>query len=584
MSANIKIIMFFIKARLLVGVRILKGHWMAVVLAIVLGFICVSPQLIARNDSLYRGIQMFGTDAEYDYVANINQARYDDYSQSFIPPDQGKDYYLAPMLGERAMMLLGKISGLGSIGINVTAKFIFPAVLFLVLYAFFLEMLSLRSVALVAPLFIVLGSSLVDLKGAIDFLSLSTSVDTFLPYTRPVNPQMSSIFMFICLWLIYRLLTKKNKAWLAIIIGSIAGLSLYVYVYTWSFIIVFFGICGIGLMAKRDWERFGFIIVALITNILIVAPFFANIVRARLDGDYLDTVARIGLVPSHEITIGLLIVMGFLALIFLWPRTESTRARSYLAYILISLVLVLNQQLITGVKLQPGHFHWYIAKPFFILIIAFLAIYWARRIFKHRGEVIVSICLVFLIIISGGLVQINSYHANYDEFLSDQRYAPVLAFLNSYSSERNTIWAETDLSTLILAYTHHKAPNNLHSQYYNHSQKYLQDILFLDNRLSNDVARRVDDFSESGWPYIASRLYGIESAKIYDSESSIISELSRLAVSYDAFQEIPLSSGLKELDVDTIIVEKGQGRVDFNSMPSLMKIGDFEGFSIYQFK
>ena len=114
--------------------KIIKSHIGAILMALVVGAISIAPQLYVLRDPNYKGVQMFGADAEYDYVAKINKAYYDNYSRGPFPPDPGKDYYLAPELGERTMAFFGKMTHLTAIGINIAAKFIFPFILFLILY------------------------------------------------------------------------------------------------------------------------------------------------------------------------------------------------------------------------------------------------------------------------------------------------------------------------------------------------------------------------------------------------------------------------------------------------------------------
>ena len=65
---------------------------------------------------------MFGTDAEYDYVAKVNKAYHDDYSKGPFPPDPGKEYYLAPKLGERIMAFAGRIMGVSAEGCIIKKK------------------------------------------------------------------------------------------------------------------------------------------------------------------------------------------------------------------------------------------------------------------------------------------------------------------------------------------------------------------------------------------------------------------------------------------------------------------------------
>ena len=69
-------------------IEIIKSHKVAVILAILVGLVSVAPQLYVLKDHNYRGIQMFGTDAEYFYVGEVNGALYEDYSKGLFPTEK----------------------------------------------------------------------------------------------------------------------------------------------------------------------------------------------------------------------------------------------------------------------------------------------------------------------------------------------------------------------------------------------------------------------------------------------------------------------------------------------------------------
>src|SRR5258708_6021732 len=213
----------------------IKHHCVAIFLAVIVGLISVAPQLYVLKDARYQGIQMFGTDAEPFYLAEMNQARYEDYSQGIFPPDPGKNYYLAPKLGARLIAGLSSIFRTRVIEINVWLKFFGPVLLLLILYGWLYEMFSSRLIALVGGLFVMLGINLLTLVDLVHLGLLKTSAGDFLPYTRPLSPLISSMLLFLGLWGIYRLVARKAGFNTALLIGVLAGISLYEYFYTWIF-------------------------------------------------------------------------------------------------------------------------------------------------------------------------------------------------------------------------------------------------------------------------------------------------------------------------------------------------------------
>src|SRR5258708_4496948 len=140
-----------------------RSHHLAIILALAVGLVSIAPQIFAFHDRHYKGIQMFGTDAVYFYVGEINRAQYENYNSGApFPPDPGKNYYLAPKLGQRIMAVIAKTLHVGAAAVNTSFKFLGPAALFLVVYFWLLEMSAGQIVALMAPLFVILGANLLN--------------------------------------------------------------------------------------------------------------------------------------------------------------------------------------------------------------------------------------------------------------------------------------------------------------------------------------------------------------------------------------------------------------------------------------
>src|SRR5438552_1177664 len=111
-------------------INFLRSHWAALVLALVVGLISVAPQIAAMRDPIYRGVQMFGTDAEYFYVGEVNRAVHEDYNQGIFPTDPGKNFYLAPKLGQRLMAMVAAVTQASAATVDVWFKFAAAVALF----------------------------------------------------------------------------------------------------------------------------------------------------------------------------------------------------------------------------------------------------------------------------------------------------------------------------------------------------------------------------------------------------------------------------------------------------------------------
>jgi hypothetical protein len=558
----------------------LQSHYVAVVFAIFIALISVAPQIYVLQDAGYKGIQMFGADAEYDYVAKVNKAQYADYSKGPFPPDKGKNYYLAPQLGERMMALAAKILHVRAIDINVIFKFLSAAVLFLLIYFWVLYMSSSKEIALIASLFVLLGTNLFDPAEIFRMISLKTGIDSFLPYTRPISPQISSFFLFGGLWGIYRLVYGDYRLRIAIVIGLISGLSLYSYIYTWTFLTVLLGLYFIHLIAQKKYERAKNIFYALLANGALALPFFINLLKARVDIDYADTALRIGAIHSRAPVFGLLFALACAALVFLWPR-EHKNVKYFFLFNIAALAVVLNQQLITGLKLQPGHYHWYVTKPLLALIASFLALCWAQRIWAYRGKAIMAVLLAIVFLANAAVIQAHSYSANYSAYAENQRYAPLLSFLDAAYPQKKNIWTEHNLSTLIMAYTRHNAPDNAHAMYYIASQKHLRDMVFLEYRLKGVEAEDIAGALDRDREYVTARTWGIYYRDLPGTHEISDVELNSVAAGYREFLKIPLEGVLKDMDIDIIVVDSDNDKPELDKAQFLTKITAGK-FLVYQ--
>jgi hypothetical protein len=561
---------------------LIKTHKLAIILAVMVGLVSVAPQLYILRDKNYQGIQMFGTDAEYFYVGRFNQALDENYSHGPFPNDPGKDYYLAPKLGERIIALFAKIFNTRVIEINVALKFIGPILLFLILYGWILEMFSWKTVALIAPLFVIFGINLLNPADLLRLGLLKTSVDSFLPYTRPISPLLSSLFLFSGLWGIYRSVSNKLSLKISAALGILISLSLYVYIFTWTFLVVVLGLYFLYFLVKKEWQKAKYFFTTLGLNGIVVLPYFLNLLRARADQDYLYMAAREGLIHTRAPILGGWVVAGFLALIFLWPSAYRN-VKYFFLFLFGALVVVLNQQVITGSEIQAGHYHWFTTKPLIAIMLGFLILYLAGKIVSnHKFKIAVPVLLVAGLFFNGIIIQAHSYSANYQTYQKNQRYASMLAFINDTYGKKNNIFTNTDLSFLILAYTHHAAL--MASDSYIESQVHRQDILFLEYRLKGTLSKSIMGVIFRDREYVTSTLFGVYYRDMPGNSPLSDGDLEKLALAYGVFYKIPLDQVFKNLNIDLVIVDDGIDSGYFDKLAFLARVYSKNNLFVYQVK
>ncbi len=567
--------------------QFLIDHWIALSLALLVGAVSVAPQIYVLSDNHYQGIQMFGTDAEYFYIGQVNLARYENYSQGPFPTDPGKNYYTNPKLDKRAMAALATILHLSVVALNVVLKFIGPALLFLLMYFFLLELFSISSVARMGPLLVLLGINLFNPTDLLRLGSLTTSIDSFLPYTRPFSPLVSSLFLFLCLWGIYRLVVGTLSLPKSIGLGILIGLTLYQYIYSWTFLVVVLGLYGLYFLVKRDREKIKLFFLTGFVSAVTVMPFFINLLKARADLDYVYTTARNGLIHTHLPIFGIWVLCGLLASLFLWPKKHDT-TKIFFLVLCASLAVVLNQQVITGLKIQPGHYHWFYVKPLIVILISFLTLsFMERKVANKKLKTVAYILLGTVCFINAIIIQTHSYASNYATYQKNQQYRPLFDFLNDHYRDKKNIWASSDLhvsypdlSYLILAYTHHRAPMVL--DIYSASQAHSRDMLFLEYRLQGIGEKDILAAMTKDKNNVETTLYGIYYRDLPGSNGFPEAELEKLALEYSEFAKIPLEQVLKQMNIDIILENKNSNNWNLEKLPFLSPVYADQGIYAYE--
>ena len=107
--------------------KTLTHHWLAVVLAALVGLICIAPYAYFALQPQYQGVSMLGQDAEEHYVARIHEL-YDGHGTTgnvYLPFKN--EPYLIPPLGEIIVGVFGIAFFLTAAQAAVAAKFLFLA-------------------------------------------------------------------------------------------------------------------------------------------------------------------------------------------------------------------------------------------------------------------------------------------------------------------------------------------------------------------------------------------------------------------------------------------------------------------------
>lgn len=538
--------------------NILKKHYIAVIIAVLVGVVSIAPHIFFLFDDSYAGIQMFGADAEDHYVSRIREV-YDgnpSLGNVFLPDK--KQPYLTPGLGEIIVAYFGKALFMNAVKINVFSKFIFPAIIFLLIYFFAYRLFFSKTISILSSAAAFFGYNLFSEPNSIlGLFSFATSQSEFLVYTRPINPEVSSIFLFASLYLLLGIICGRISLWRIILLGTLSGLSVYISIYPWSFLLLSLGLYFLYFIYKREFDGAKHIIYAIIINIATTAPFWLNFISLKSNEFYLDTAIRQGLTNSHTAVWSSWLFILFAILIFFWPEAYR-KAKIFLLISVASLIAATNQNIITGVYIQPSHYHWYITKPFVAIIITALFVYLIYKFIKNK--IVAKVILLFaaaVLFYNGALIQINSYARHLPSTIEKQHYAPVIKYLNDNFQTTQTVWANVGISELIPMYTKHNSPNNTYAGLYLSGERYYIDRLLLHYKLRGIKPEDIYEIMQDEKADVSQRVYIIRHREELGSYDAIPDEvIASFSEEYSRFYNRDIEDIFNDFNVDMIIWDK----------------------------
>jgi len=140
-----------------------KKIWLFVLLSILIGGIYIYPDIrfILEEGKNFKGITLTGTGDEAFYLAKLNAIYKGDYRISSIGLyEHRKDICLMPPFYEIAIGLAGKSLNIPVPYLDIILSFIFPVVIFWLIYIFTYCLSGSRALGILGGSVILLGCSL----------------------------------------------------------------------------------------------------------------------------------------------------------------------------------------------------------------------------------------------------------------------------------------------------------------------------------------------------------------------------------------------------------------------------------------
>lgn len=442
--------------------RLFMNHWLALILAMLVSLIVAFPQLYFRfehrNDGIYQGIELL-PDSPWSARAREIQ---DGHGFGSIYYKYGKDDpYLHLPLGSMVVAYMGKIFSLDINNTILLSRLVLPFIAFLLIYSFVFLISRNKSASLCSAIIILLADSLLDYSGIPSFLHnmfQGISSSSFLEIARPVYSLMIFVPFFGFLssfWLFYR----DRKWYWGVISAIVLGLNFYNYFYIWTYAYAFGFVLIVILLLRKKWREAIRMAGVFLLALLVAIPYFINLYNARLHPLYEELSLRHGIVFSHTpLFVGVLVLIAVVVFLLGFPRGDKEKYFFGLA-LLVTPFVTMNQQLVTGMSLQTGHYHWYFHKPIAVIFIFVTIFHFFRQRGWHFYRRMLAATIILVSFSIGFFVQGASYFNDYETrdggyiAIERQRYGPVVKWLSEFAEKETVVLGNNEASQMIVIYT-----------------------------------------------------------------------------------------------------------------------------------
>lgn len=427
-----------------------RKHFFGIIGAIFVGCLMVGPQVyfIIKNQTAYKGIYMLEGDAERHYLSReAAYLKFGKVTNPYIKGAQGNPNVPYSEI-EGIVAYPSKWFGISIPNLNLIYKFVCPALIFFLFYFLVFKILADRVWAISGAALIVMGGELLSVLGIKNLIFWKYAYDQFAVYARPINPQFSSLFFGAFLIILLSNLENQKK-WKKVVLGIILGVSFYVYFYTWSFLLV---ICGMWFLVsvlkkKIDFSPVWIVVGGIIVGLPALKAFYSSLLHPGYRE--LSEVAMVH--ATHKPVIGLVATIATIAFIYLYGFSSvDTIKKNFLLICILATWVVNNQQVITGVNIQSGHYHWYINAPIYIIIlITTLHQVCVKYEIGIKTKYVLAGIIFLLSFASATLMQRSSYYFWNETYLNYQDLSVVINSLKQTQDKESVVLANDKASELI---------------------------------------------------------------------------------------------------------------------------------------
>jgi hypothetical protein len=464
----------------------LKKHYLAILLSIVIALLTFCPQFLSINsmEDSWQGVYPINTADDIYYLARAQDSLDGHIFLSNPYLYEHKDS--SPMQFWLADYFLAMPANF--FNINVAE-----------VYAFYDLFLVIILVLLTYSILYNLSKNKLLSLSSTTFLHLALFLDRF---GRSPSPQFNFIFwLLLTLFLIKYI--KTNKKIYIILSGLSFGLLFHLYTYYWTFWLCLLGILflvNIFLKEKKIKEYFYVILI----GILIGIPYFITMFQSLKLPFYNESIYRLGMIDTHFPS-GFKIVSSAILILFiyfvLWKKkvVKNDALTRLLLIGTVSTVICVNQHLITGKNLEFSS-HYLVLSVFWFI---FFFTYLFNKILQNKKDPKRIVTILFILILSFSFLNIKN------KFLSDikaknyeinwQRYVKILNWLNDNTNLDSIVYADSEMSNLIPVYTHNNIYYNRFANLFFISNKECQERFIINNYWDEFTDEYILDYQRYIW-------------------------------------------------------------------------------------